>query len=293
VEAKIKYMSMDHVKAISIKSNDLGYYFELTLSMNDPSIEQYYHYLLNDGTPQSIPIKIVVLAPDDKIIAQSINLSARIFDMQQPDNWGTLGVFVKPLEENSPKRYLLTCCHNVIKPLSKLPYDSVGGQIVTAGILNGNVNAEIGTVFKAERDHEIDAALIAISPEKLSLIKNTVPKMGPPQKARKLADNDAGKVRAYIYGAKTGPANRKASEGMVTSIYNEIKITYNSTNEFTIINTIAISENGKSITEGGDSGACVLDRENNILGLVVAGSREVTYILPIDTLLRKLKVQIA
>jgi len=65
LEAKSKYMAMDTVKAIAIKSNDLGYYFEITVSTNNAPIEPYYGYLLNDGTPQSIPIKIVVQLPGD------------------------------------------------------------------------------------------------------------------------------------------------------------------------------------------------------------------------------------
>ena len=89
--------------------------------------------------------------------------------------------------------------------------------------------------------------------------------MGPPKKIRKLLDKDSGKVRAFIYGAKSGPELGKAAEGTVTSIYNDIKITYNNTDEFTIINTIAISENGKAISladgikvSGTDDGYTVL-----------------------------------
>jgi hypothetical protein len=77
LEAKTKYMAIDSVKAIAIKSNDLGYYFELTVSRNDPSIEQFYLYLLDDGTQQRVPIKIVVLKPNDNIIAHNIDLSTR------------------------------------------------------------------------------------------------------------------------------------------------------------------------------------------------------------------------
>lgn len=291
MEAKTKYMAMDSVKAIGIKSNDLGYYFEITLSGNDSFIPQFYQYLLNDGTPQNIPIKVVVLADNDQIMAHGIDLSSRIFDFNQPDNWGTLGVIVKPLDENSTKRYLLTCCHNVIKPLSKLPYSGIGNNTIKASTIDNNSKVEIGKVFKAERDHEMDAALIEIDPSIVGSINNYIPQVGMPKKEIGLSDSDKNKTKAYMYGAKSGLEEGR-TQGVVTSIYNDIKVTYNSTDEFTILNTIAISNNGKSISNPGDSGACVVDERYNILGLVVAGNSQTTYILPIKTLLSKLKVQL-
>lgn len=292
LEAKTKYMAMENVKAIGIKNNDLGYYFEITVSKNDTSINQSYQYLLDDGTPQNIPIKIVVLSNNDRIIAHNVDLSGKIFDMANPDNWGTLGVIVKPLDENSSKRYLLTCCHNVVNPIKNIPTSNGGTDLIKGGTVNNGSNFELGKVTQAERDHEIDAALIEIDPSKISAIINSVPKMGAPQKPRQLFNKDAGNVKVFIYGAKSGNESNTTSKGVVTSIYNEIKVTYNSNEEFTIVNTIAVSNNNTAISQAGDSGACVLDSKNDVIGLVVAGSSEVTYLLPINTLLSKLNVQL-
>lgn len=287
LEAKTKFMAIDIVKAIGIKSNDLGYYFEITVSRNEPAIGQFYQYLLDDGTPQNIPIKIVVLAENDKIIAHGVDLSAKIFDISQPDNWGTLGVLVKPIDNNSSKRYLLTCCHNVVKPIRKIS-ESESHQIKVGTI--DTKTTEIGTVFKADRDHEMDAALVEIDIEDKK-ITNSVPQMGNPQKPRQLLNKDAGNLTVFIYGAKSGVKNKSVSKGVVTSIYNTIKVTYGN-EEFTLINIIAISNNGKAISQSGDSGACILDSDNNVIGIVVAGNSQVTYALPITTLLTKLNVQL-
>lgn len=293
LEAKTKYMAMDHVKAIAIKSNDLGYYFELTVNKNDSSIEQFYQHFLDDGTPQKIPIRIVMLKPQDNIIAHNIDLGSRVFDVTQSASFGTLGVLVKPLDNNSRTRYLLTCCHNVIRPLSKLPYVIPGSTVVTAGIEDdNNVISTVGTVFKAERDFEMDAALIEIDPQILPSIRNSIPQIGQPLQARVLTDSDKNKTKVFMFGGKTGKQTGR-TEGTVTAVYSTIKITYNSQTEFTIINTIAISNNGSSISQSGDSGSCVVDDKRNIIGLVVAGNSEVTYVLPINTLLSKLKVQLA
>jgi hypothetical protein len=136
----------------------------------------------------------------------------------------------------------------------------------------------------------MDAALIEIDTQNKK-ITNSVPQMGNPQKPRQLLNKDAGNVTAFIYGAKTGVENKSVSRGTVTSIFNTIKVTYGN-EEFTLINTIAISNNGRAISQGGDSGACVLDSDNNVIGLVVAGNSQVTYALPITTLLTKLNVQL-
>jgi len=288
LEAKTKFMAMDKIKAFGIKSNDLGYYFEITVSQNEPAIGQFYQYLLDDGTPHNIPIKIVVLADNDKIMAHSVDLSARVFDISQPDNWGTLGVIVKLLDNNSDKRYLLTCCHNVVKPIRKIS-ENEPNKIKT-GTIDASVTTEIGTVFKADRDHEMDAALVEINIQDKRII-NSVPQMGNPQKSRQLFNRDAGNATAFIYGAKSGVENKSVSKGVVTSIYNTIKVTYGN-EEFTLINTIAISNNSKAVSQGGDSGACVLDSDNNVIGIVVAGNSQVTYALPITTLLSKLNVQL-
>ncbi|MBK7234033.1 MAG: trypsin-like peptidase domain-containing protein [Saprospiraceae bacterium] len=289
LEAKTKFMAIESVKAIGIKSNELGYYFEITVNRNEPTIDQFYQYLLDDGTPQNIPIKLVVIAENDKIFAHSVDLSGMVFDITQPDKWGTLGVIVKPTDNASNKRYLLTCCHNLVNPIRKI-YENDSDKIKT-GTIDAATTKEIGIVFKADRDHEMDAALVEIDILDKRII-NSVPQMGNPQKSRQLFNRDAGNVTAFIYGAKSGVESQSISKGIVTSIYNSIKVEYDDNPEFVLINTIAISNNGRAISQGGDSGACVLDRDNNVIGLVVAGNSQVTYALPITTLLTKLNVQL-
>ena len=283
LEAKSKYMAIDSVKAIAIKSNDLGYYFELTVVYNDPSIGQYYQYLLDDGTPQNIPIKIVVLADNDKIIAQAIDLSSQVFDINHSTDYGTAGVLVKDISDPN-KPYLLTCCHNVINPITNLPYNSVTGKKVNAATLDGNEIVELGSVYLATRDHEIDAALIEIKPQ---LMSNYIPSTGIPQKPRELLNSDRNKLKGRMYGAKS-----KATSGLVTSIYNDIKITYENADEFTITDTIAISNNGVALSQSGDSGSCIVDDDRNVIGLVVAGNSTTTYLISIIKLLSKLKVEL-
>lgn len=285
LEAKTKYMAMASVKAIAIKSNEAGYYFEITVNAMPGFISPFHIYLLEDGTPQQIPIKVIMLPASDPILAHQLDLSDRIFDLSQPSSWGTMGVLVRPLDELSPKRFLLTCCHNVIKPLKDLPYHHQAGQntINAASTVNGQA-VRVGTVIAAHRDHEMDAALIEIDPLQIS---NFIPKNGIPNIARELVNKDRNILKAFLAGNTSG-----AQEGTVTAIYNEIKITYASQEEFTIVDTISISNNGLALTQGGDSGACVVDANRNVIGLVVAGNSKSTYVMPINRLLAKLEVQL-
>ncbi|MEL1246318.1 hypothetical protein AAEO56_18745 [Flavobacterium sp. DGU11] len=292
IDAKIIYMAHKNVKAISLKRNENGYYLEVTVSNADAPTDPYFTYRSPEGLYHTIPVKTIFLGEGDMIMAHNIDLSSKIFDTNQSGNWGTLGIIVKPLEKNSAKRYLLTCCHNVIKPLSNLPYTDDPAKIVTAATTDNNTKIGIGKVYKAVRDREADAALIEIDPAMVNKISKYIPKIGTPLKPRIVTDDDENKVMAYMFGAKTGPQSGR-TQGMVTSAHSTIKVTYNSTEEFEIINTIAISNNGKAISEPGDSGACVVDGKYNVLGIVVAGSSEVTYILPIRTLLSKFEVQLA
>jgi hypothetical protein len=281
LEAKSKYMAFDKVNAIGIKSNDLGYYFEITVTQNEPTIGQYFQYLLDDGTPQNIPIKIVLVT--DEILAHKVDLSARVFDINRQDNWGTLGVLVKPIDSNASKHYLLTCCHNVVYPIRNV--SASDPNPIKVGTID-LTTIELGNVVKANRDHEMDAALIEIDRQKID-ISNYIPNNGTPQNARELVNSDRNNLKVYIFGAKSG-----FNEGIVTSLYNEIKIKYSANDVFTIVDTIAVSNNGNSISQSGDSGSCVVDEKNNVIGLVVAGNSKTTYILPIKTLLNKLNVKL-
>ncbi|NMH26567.1 S1 family peptidase [Flavobacterium silvaticum] len=288
-EARSKLMMLETVKAVGIRRNDAGYYFEVTVSGTSEYIEPFYQYLLDDGTPQNIPIKISVLNVAEKIRAYSINLSEKIFDLSQPADYGTLGVLVKPLDDTSKKRFILTCCHNLFDNLNALPYSNTNKLKV--GSMENSLPVGIGYVSTAKIDHEIDAALIELDESSVKII-NTIPKLGPPKKARKLVESDYKTARVFVYGATTGPEIKNAVEGVVTSICEDVKIWYGN-NEFTIVNTIMVQGKKRQFSQPGDSGACVLDDQNNVVGLIVGGRSTASYILPIETLLLKLKVQLA
>ena len=107
------------------------------------------------------------------------------------------------------------------------------------------------------------------------------------QKARELNSSDRDTTRVFLYGAVS-----EEQSGTVTSIYNDIKIRYSDNKKWMLTNMISVSENGKAISTGGDSGCVVVDGQRKVIGLVVAGNSRTTYVMPIKTLLNKMKVQL-
>lgn len=283
LEAKTSFMNMANVKAFALMRDPDGYYFELSVKQPVPSVGNFYQYVLDNGTQQSIRLKTVDLGSGD-IEAHMLDLSAKIFASKSPSNWGTLGCIVRSQNDDTAQRYLLTCCHNVIFPLSGLT--DFKPDTLNTGTLDGTTGIALGKVSAAVRDHEVDAALIRIDPQVLEDISNSVPEMSTPQKPRALTNDEVGKVPAIFCGAGSG-----AKSGPVSSLYADVKISYNG-NEFQLINLIAISDRGKGLSKRGDSGSVVLDDDSNVLGLIVGGSDKVSYVIPINTLLKRMEVQL-
>ena len=132
----------------------------------------------------------------------------------------------------------------------------------------------------------MDVALVEIEPEKVEEIINSIPELNEPAGIRTLSDKDKGPVKVFLYGASS-----QFREGIVTSLSGDAKIQY-STDVFQMINLITIENNGSAISKQGDSGCIVVDEDNKVLGIVVAGDPTVTYVIPIEKMLKKLKVQL-
>jgi hypothetical protein len=280
-EARTKFMAMENVEVISLKIDTYGYYFEISVHHTDSGIDNRYTYYLDDGTIQSIRIKIILLSGEEAL-AYTIDLSGNIFQESFPDKSGTLGCLVK--EKSGDKLFILTCCHNVVYPISTLSQ-------FEPGIINACTTvteaSPLGKVVKVIRDHEVDAALVEVLPERILQISNTMPQIGSPNQTRIVYKDDVGKVKVCICGARSG-----YTEGTLMSAYTDVKIRYADA-KIHMINLIALANNGKSIAKPGDSGSVVFDENNNIIGLVIGGTRRETYAMPIETVLTKMNVQLA
>jgi|KBSSwiS6_1023812.scaffolds.fasta_scaffold03969_2 hypothetical protein len=282
LEAKSKFMALSNVKVASLKWDAIGYYFELSLKTSDPSITDRYQYRMEDGTLQSVRVKVIVVGNDIARV-HSYDLSDPIFSKDEPELYGTLGCLVRPLDGNK-STCILTCSHTFFHPITTIDEFRTGNPL--AGT-NEKKPVQIGKVIKAIRDHEADASLIEIDANMVSEITNRMRGMGKPGVARTIHKSDEKNVKVYLYGAVS-----KQQQGFVTSAYSDVKLMYDDNREFQLINVITISNNGAAVSDKGDSGSVVLDKNNDVIGLVVGGNSRETYLLPIETLLLKMNVEL-
>jgi len=280
-EAKQRLMVNKNVKAVCLKNSAGNYYFEVSVQQPDLSIDEFYVYFIEPGNGQSIPMETIVLG-NDVIRAHSANLSSKVFAQNNPDNFGTFGCLVKNAKSSDRKKFILTCCHNVLNPSIDLPFDTARKVQVCAV----DQQTIVGNIVKAERDEEMDASLIEVSDQQFKDIINFLPGIGEPADIRSVFNADVNKLSVALNGAKS-----KSKRGKVVGVFCDIQVTY-SEDEFKLINLIAISNNGLTMSEGGDSGSVVMDADNNIIGLVVAGNSQQTFLMPIDVVFKKLKVEL-
>lgn len=283
-EAKPMLMANDSVQAISLNRDQSGYFIELVVDSSGSSIQDSYSYIMNDGRIVNIPIRKDILDSED-IEAQSLGLDSRIFENSNPSNWGTLGCFVKKTDVNDSRVYLLTCGHNLVQKGNALNL----GQLVPTTKLNGRA---IGKVEDLIIDNSMDVALIQLD---LSQIRSPVfnkvigaPKGSSTFGVRSINSSDRNKRAAWLYGAKSFSQN-----GFVTGVYCDVKLRYVQNQPKHLLQSlIVIRSNGKSISQGGDSGSLVVDGEGYTLGLLVGGYSKASYVIPLDRMLNKFQVKL-
>jgi hypothetical protein len=225
---------------------------------------------------------VTLVLGKDVIRAHTANLSSRIFASGNPERFGTLGCLVKRTDSFSRKKYILTCCHNFLEPSTDLPYQPERKLQVAVT----EEKTIVGTLYRAERDKEMDAALIEIEEAQVNDINNFLPSRGQPKGIRSLYKDDINKVVVVLNGARS-----KSQRGKLAGVYCDIKIQYES-DEFTLINMLSISNENTTMSQGGDSGSVVMDTENNIIGLVVAGNDQQTFVMPIQVIFQKMNIEL-
>jgi hypothetical protein len=215
---------------------------------------------------------VIHIAPSDSIANNSAI-----------DHPGSVGCIVTDKNNMS---YVLTCFHCVIDPSNKnYLFDKTGANTVSSPALAGSV---VGNVYNAIRNNFIDAAIVGpIDPKKLS---NFVEAYGNIKGVVNVYDDSSTK---YINSSVLVSGNfSKGVLGTIQSINYDVTFDYRNGNEHELQNLIVISNNGNAVSEGGDSGAPVLDLTGNIIGIIVGGNDQYSYAIPIQTIFYYLKVKL-
>lgn len=277
---KSQLLAKPNVIATGIKHDEDGYYISITLKADDNSIADSYEYELDNGEIKNVRLKKTITNED--IIAHSFTLSDKIYNIRAKDGWGTLGCLVKKNNNN----YLLTCYHNVVEPGSDFKFNANDANTIE---LENNKSTLQSKVIEALRDYEIDAALISVYANNQNEIINKVQDVGFIKGKRDdIKKSDiANNILVYIYGA----ADAEKKQGYINGVHCDVSIKYDTANH-QLQNLISVSNNGKAIAAGGDSGSPVLDFNNNIIGILVAGDSATSYVIPINSILNKMSLEL-
>jgi hypothetical protein len=279
--AREKWKAVNEVAATALKHDDQGYYIEVTLKKDTPAITAVFEYVLDNGQVKNI--RVIKKIVTDEILALSINLSDKIWNKKTPANKGTLGCIVKKTGKSD--LFVLTCYHTIVEPGSAFRFSLADNNDVE---LSDNKTVIESKASFAVRDHEIDAALIAISKDDKKNITNQVPGLGTFSGVREnLTKSELAKnIIVSMHGAQS-----QFQKGVLTGIYCDVRIRY-SDGEHQLINLLSISNNGKAISGPGDSGACIIDADNKLVGILVAGNSTTSYAIPATTVFNKLSLEL-
>lgn len=279
--AKEQWKGIEAIIATAFKHDDAGYYIEVTLTSDTDRIQGFFEYSMDDGQIKNVRVVKVITA--DEIVVQSNNLSDFIFNKQTPAIKGTVGCLVKVKNRKEP--VLLTCFHNVADKNSGFTFNANGSNIVTLD--NGQTPVD-GQTIHGQRDHEIDAALIALDKTVLSGFVNQIPGLGEIKGVR---DNLKKRDLQNNIGVALNGAISHTQMGVLKGLYCDVKAKY-SDGRHELINLIAISNNNKAVSKPGDSGACVVDADRKLVGIIVAADSSTSYAIPATTIFNKLSLEL-
>lgn len=242
-------------------------------------------YDSSDGQKKSFD---VVILNTGIVKAHSIQISpANKIGNQNPfysGCFGSLGCFVK---KNGivDKTYLLTCFHVVksqTQTWDEAPYQPRPNEKVI--LLNANKDV-LGFIADARRDNQIDAAIVELDS---AIIENlTIPDLGIPLYSRDVFQYDIN-TKVKMYGLLS-----YLSEGYIYDINVPVKISYGDGTSQQIDKAIKIStSNGSSFSQEGDSGSIVMDEFNYVIGLLVSGFDNFSYVIPFSTISTIFKINL-
>ncbi len=218
------------------------------------------------------PVTHAKIYPADKI-SNLANLS----------NAGSMGGKVYDIA--TEEEYFISCFH-VVKT-SKHKWDKTKpteNKNVADKTLN---NSNCGLIIKTIRDDEVDVAIMR--PVNDFEISPAISGIGTPFYSRVVTSDDKIKKLKVVMNGSIS----RYREGIIIDNSAKVKIGYEDGSENEFQKLIVISGTSHStFSQPGDSGSFVLDTNNYLIGMVVGGFENTTYIMPIESILKKTKTKL-
>jgi hypothetical protein len=200
------------------------------------------------------------------------------------NNTGSMGGRV--FDETTNEEYFVSCYHVVKSPNHNWDnFQPIGNETI---IDISDNNSSCGLIINAIRDDEVDIAIM--KPINDYEINGTISGIGTPYFTRILNDYDKKqKTKVRMNGMVSG-----FNVGSVIDINLPVKITYidGSINQLNKMIFIQALSNG-TFSQPGDSGSFIIDEYNYLIGVLVGGFQNVSYVIPINTIFKKTNTKIA
>lgn len=199
------------------------------------------------------------------------------------DQFGTVGG--KVYDATTGEEFFLTCYHVVKAQRHRWDQFSPIGKEDIISINKPNIVC--GEIVNAVRDNEIDAAVIKPT------INFSIGDSDIPVITRKLNNDD---VR-YSTTLKMKTLNG-VSFGNIVGLNQSTNIKYhkwdsNLNEYYPLNNLIKVKSSTNNFSLPGDSGSLVIDEYNYLIGMLVSGDGNVSFIIPIDSIFSKLNIKIS
>lgn len=218
-------------------------------------------------------------------------LECRVRNPEYFDSQGSFGGVVISKEKKG--KFLLTCSHVALGGRSK----NLGGYIqdtIDVQILDRKANERYkGDLIYAKRTNEIDAALVSLPEIGNKIWDNTLPDKTQLKKPVSV-DNISLAEKIFFYSSRAGEKiegtlSRRCSNVPVTLRYDDLTTdTYRGL-------IVAGNDRGgfwSAISEKGDSGSLLFDKNGSPFAMIIGGGTQFTYALPLLDVLEKTRSEI-
>ncbi len=196
--------------------------------------------------------------------------------------WGSFSCLVK-YSYSSEKKYLLTCYHVVNGD------QSWNGKPTNRTILNYK-DEVISSNFIGYLNIHQDSALVEID-EKTVRFYKSMKNVRLPKSFKEVTEDDIYTKEVFINGYSTTEASGFITHNQWPDTFQYGNITQKIENMI-LISHVDNNGNLSAISTKSDSGALVIDSDNNALGIVVAGDFLHTYAIKITTILTELGLEL-
>jgi len=228
--------------------------------------------ILTDVLEEDIP-KPHIAKKDDEPFELGISIS-REYDNET----GTIGLLLKK-EGAIGKRYIISCFHVFCAPELRMNNKNIETEnqayLLRSASFEDDGTTIIGWVVKGKIDSDSDFAIAELKEAIRFTNKFYLPENSniTPTGFKVTTLEDKGKK------VKMCGRTSEYQEGVIKSHYASQTINYGNNRNQYLKGLVEIT----SISKGGDSGApVILDGSNEIIGLVVCGNADSTYVLPVS-----------